>query len=75
VRAGEDHGADGGVFVEGFEGGVELEDEGRGEGIEGFGVVEFNCNGFECRLWWMVGEKSCLLIPTPGLGVEILRYL
>jgi len=43
VRAGEHHGADIGVFVEGLEGVVELEDEEGEEGVEGFGAVELDC--------------------------------
>ena len=43
MGAGEDHGADGGVFVEGFEGGIELEDERCEEGVEGFRAVKLDC--------------------------------
>ena len=43
MGAGENPGADGGVFVEGFESCIELEDEGGEEGVEGFGAVELDC--------------------------------
>ena len=40
--AGQDHGADAGVGVEGFEGGVELVDQRGEEGVEGFGAVDLD---------------------------------
>lgn len=40
LAAGEHDGAGGGVIIEGKEGGVELGEEGGGEGVEGAGAVE-----------------------------------
>jgi hypothetical protein len=44
MGASQDYGADGVVFVEDFEGVVELVDQGGEKGVEGFGAVELD--------WW-----------------------
>ncbi len=44
LGAREDCGTDGGVGIEGVEGGVEVADEGGEEGVEGFGAVELDCS-------------------------------
>ena len=48
-RACENGAADGGVDVEGFEGGIEFEDEWGEESIEGFGAVDLNCVIVSCE--------------------------
>lgn len=71
------------------EGGVEFEDEGRAEGIEGFGAVELDCDsvsGVVIVNWsrqmlskgWRYSERderweSHLLKPTPGFGEDTNR--
>lgn len=47
---------DGGGWLEGEEGGVEFGYEGGGEGVEGFGVVEGDCNGWLVSGWWKGGK-------------------
>jgi hypothetical protein len=62
---------------------VDLENEGRGEGIEGFGAVELDLELLVKLFRW--SDVSCsdviltrierdLLKPTPGFGVETSRY-
>ena len=72
LGAGEDDGANGLVGLVVAEGGVELEDEGRAEGIEGLGAVQLDCGGSAMQrrvLAW----KASALKPTPGLGDETSR--
>lgn len=57
--AGEHDGAGGGVIVEGEEGGVELGEEGGGEGVEGAGAVEGYYMGLgSARSAMLVGARG-----------------
>ena len=54
LRAGEDGGADGGVGIEGVQGGVQVADERGEEGVEGFGAVELDCALCKCWMFQVV---------------------
>jgi hypothetical protein len=52
--AGEHHGSDGRVGVEGLEGGVQLGDQWSEEGVEGFGAVDLDLSLFSMIVLWLL---------------------